>query len=114
MLLVARFLVGMGFRFRRPPGADDSDAIIAPVGMSQKQSSILARRPDRNESLFRQRVMRVIEREREGIGEHGGALGEGDLVFLEIGRRLLGIPLVDHDLILRPSGSRSMGMESPT
>jgi len=107
-LSVARFLVGMGFRFRSPPGTDDPNKLVAPVGMSQKQNSTLARRPDRDESLLRKRVIRAIERERGGIGEHGRALGEGDLVLLEIGRRLLGTLLVDHDLSLRPSESKSM------
>jgi hypothetical protein len=104
----------MGFRFRCPPSADDPNAIVAPVGMSQKQNATLARRPGRDESLLGERVIRVIERERGEISEHGGALGEGHLVFLEIGRRFLGIPLVDHDLILRPSDSKSTAVDCPT
>ena len=54
------------FAQRRLAGADNPD-ILAADGMGHNQDAAVPRRSNRDESLFRERVIRVIVRHRQRI-----------------------------------------------
>ena len=54
---------------RRVAGADNPD-ILAAVGMGHNQDAAVPRHSNRNEPLFRERVVRVVIRHRQRIGKN--------------------------------------------
>jgi len=54
---------------RRVAGADNPD-IFAAVGMGHNQDTAVPGHSDRNEPLFRERVVRVVIRHRQWIGKN--------------------------------------------
>jgi hypothetical protein len=66
---------GMGFSCGSRPRVNDPYMILATVGMSEKQNPLLVGRTNCHEPLFVQRI-RIVERQRERIGEHAGGLLE--------------------------------------
>ena len=58
---------------RRLAGADNPD-ILAAVGMGHNQDAAVPRRSNRDEPLFRERVIRVVIRHRQRIGKNRSGL----------------------------------------
>jgi hypothetical protein len=94
-------LVGIAFGSRGESGTDDPHPVFASVGVRQEQDPVPLRSPDRDGPPFVSRMIRIVERERKRIRKRTRGLAKRDAVLLQIGGRLLRIPLVDHTLILR-------------
>ena len=58
---------------RRLAGADNPD-ILAAVGMGHNQDAAVPRHSNRDEPLFRERVIRVMIRHRQRIGKNRSGL----------------------------------------
>ena len=66
----------MGFSFRGRPSLNNPNVVLAAVGMREKQNALFAGRADRDEPLLVQRMIRIVERQREGIGKYAGGFVE--------------------------------------
>jgi hypothetical protein len=66
----------MGFSCGGRPCVNNPYVILAAVGMGEKQNPLLVGYADRDEPLLLQRMIRIVERQRERIGEHAGGLLE--------------------------------------
>lgn len=77
--------------------------------MSNEHHSIPVGLTQSDESLLFERVIGVVERDRERVEEHGGRFFERNAVLPLVPRRFAPIPLVDHRFILlRRSETRSL------
>jgi len=101
--LLSGLLVGMCFTLGCRPRTHDSDMVLAAISVGHKQNALFVRGADCNEPILLKRMVRVVEGQRERVCEHRGRLVEADLVPLEVRRRFLRIPFVDHISILRLS-----------
>jgi len=64
--------------------------------MADHERSSLARKSEGQESLLRFGMIRVVVRVCQGVVENGGGFFEADAMLRKIGRRLLGVPLEEH------------------
>src|SRR5688572_3138971 len=92
----------MVFSARRSSGADDPNAVLAPLNLCNEQESLLRRQTNRDEPAFVDRMIWIVERKRERIEEHSDCLVERDSVLSEVSGRLVRIPFIDHNVILLP------------
>ena len=60
---------------RRLPGTDNPD-VLATVGMGHNQNPAGPRHSNRDEPLFRDRMIRVMISDRQRIGKNGSSLME--------------------------------------
>jgi hypothetical protein len=77
-------------------GADDPNPILAPIGVRYEQDPLPCGRSDREEATFFDGVVRIIERERERILEHGRGFVERHAMLAKISRGPVRVPFVNH------------------
>jgi len=66
----------MGFSLRGRPCVNNPNAIFPTVGMCEEQDALLAGRADRDKPILVQRMVWVVEGQREWIHEDAGGLLE--------------------------------------
>jgi hypothetical protein len=64
----------MGFGLRGRPRVDDSNVILAAVGMRKQQDPLCAGRADGDKRPLVQGMIRIVKRQCERIREHAGRL----------------------------------------
>src|SRR5947209_11790389 len=94
-LRVSRSLIMFPLRFIGLPGRDDAHRVARALGVNDEEQPPARQADDEKSGLFL-RVLRVVIFERVRVVEDLRGLAEADAVLLQVGLRLLIVPLEYH------------------